>query len=253
MSLPWESRSPTRRVEAVVFLPGCRSAKDGREARGSANGHGPDLRMATSRRHGTSTPPTILCLPTREESGGLVRSFASARDDAAVVPSSPSPPARPTTCRGHFGRCRKADQQERSNRATKATPDLCFLRFSLSALFHRIYGPAVPEGRIVPATVGSFFRISSATSRRWTSISRGNENASRTRSPLMVAIRTVPMGFAGFPMTTSSPSRLVMTSIEGPPALTRTRKSGACVRSPTGLIVACIRQNPNRFPRIFGF
>ena len=70
-------------------------------------------------------------------------------------------------------------------------------------------------GRIWPATDGpsSSATICSATSRRWTATSRGNSNASLTRSPLMTATRTTPRGDAGSPMMTSSPSRRVMTSM----------------------------------------
>ena len=41
----------------------------------------------------------------------------------------------------------------------------------------------------------------------------GNSKARRTRSPLITATRTTPSGDEGSPMTTSSPSRRVMTSI----------------------------------------
>ena len=78
-------------------------------------------------------------------------------------------------------------------------------------------------GRMDPTTDGLDSRIWSATSRRWTSISLGNAKASRTRSPLIEAIRTTPKGLAGSQMTTSSPSRRVMTSMQGPPALVEER------------------------------
>ena len=44
-------------------------------------------------------------------------------------------------------------------------------------------------------------------------ISRGKSSAILTRSPLIVAIRITPIGFFGSPMTTSSPSLRVITSI----------------------------------------
>lgn len=68
-------------------------------------------------------------------------------------------------------------------------------------------------GPIVPATAGGFCRICSAISRRLISTSLGNSKATRTRSPLIDAIRTIPIGLRGSPMTTSSPSRRVITNI----------------------------------------
>lgn len=70
-----------------------------------------------------------------------------------------------------------------------------------------------PAGRILPTTLGFSAMIWSATSRRCTSTSRGKSIASRTRSPLTEATRTTPIGLAGSPMTTSSPSLRVMTSM----------------------------------------
>ncbi len=71
-------------------------------------------------------------------------------------------------------------------------------------------------GLISPMTDGgwsSSMMIWSAISLRCISTSLGKSNAMRTRSPLTDAIRTTPMGFFGSPMTTSSPSLLVITSI----------------------------------------
>ena len=53
------------------------------------------------------------------------------------------------------------------------------------------------------------------------SMERGKSNAMRTRSPLIDAMRTIPIGLLGSPMTTSSPSRRVMTSISDLQSLVR--------------------------------
>ncbi len=71
-------------------------------------------------------------------------------------------------------------------------------------------------GLISPMTDGgssSSMTIWSAISLRCISTFLGKSKAIRTRSPLTDAMRTTPMGFCGSPMTTSSPSLLVITSI----------------------------------------
>jgi len=72
------------------------------------------------------------------------------------------------------------------------------------------------SGLICPITSGGCDAIWSAISLRLISTSRGKSKAIRTRSPLTEAIRTTPIGLRGSPITTSSPSRRVMTNIFAP-------------------------------------